>query len=229
MDKHKKIIIKNLGFLDFKKTFDIQKDYQNQIIETKLNNRKNNLNITTPNFLLFVEHDHVYTLGNSGDEKNLIFDKKRLDEMGIKYHKTNRGGDITYHGPGQLVCYPIIDLENFYRDIHKYLRDLEDVVINTLDYFNISASGNSKETGVWLDVGKPEERKICAMGIKVSRWVTMHGLALNVNTNLSYFNGIVPCGISEKGVTSISNELNKTIELDLVRKVLTENFLKKFS
>ena len=229
MNKHKKIIVKNLGLLDFKKTFDIQKDYQNQIIETKLNNRRNNLNITTPNFLLFVEHDHVYTLGNSGDEKNLIFDKKRLDEMGIKYHKTNRGGDITYHGPGQLVCYPIIDLENFYRDIHKYLRDLEDVVINTLDYFNISASGNSKETGVWLDVGTPEERKICAMGIKVSRWVTMHGLALNVNTNLSYFNGIVPCGISEKGVTSISNELNKTMELDLVRKVLTENFLKKFS
>jgi len=229
LNKHKKIIVKNLGLLDFKKTFDIQKDYQNQIIETKLNNRRNNLNITTPNFLLFVEHDHVYTLGNSGDEKNLIFDKKRLDEMGIKYHKTNRGGDITYHGPGQLVCYPIIDLENFYRDIHKYLRDLEDVVINTLDYFNISASGNSKETGVWLDVGMPEERKICAMGIKVSRWVTMHGLALNVNTNLSYFNGIVPCGISEKGVTSISNELNKTIKLDLVRKVLTENFLKKFS
>ena len=229
MNKHKKIIVKNLGLLDFKKTFDIQKDYQNQIIETKLNNRRNNINITTPNFLLFVEHDHVYTLGNSGDEKNLIFDKKRLDEMGIKYHKTNRGGDITYHGPGQLVCYPIIDLENFYRDIHKYLRDLEDVVINTLDYFNISASGNSKETGVWLDVGTPEERKICAMGIKVSRWVTMHGLALNVNTNLSYFNGIIPCGISEKGVTSISNELNKTIELDLVRKVLTENFLKKFS
>ena len=211
------------------KTFHIQKDFQNQIIETKLNNRKNNLNSITPNFLLFVEHDHVYTLGNSGNEKNLIFDKKRLEEMGIKYHKTNRGGDITYHGPGQLVCYPILDLENFYRDIHKYLRDLEEVVINTLDYFNISASGNSKETGVWLDVGKPEERKICAMGIKVSRWVTMHGLALNVNTNLSYFNGIVPCGISEKGVTSISNELNKTIELDLVRKVLTENFLKKFS
>ena len=229
MNKHKKIIVKNLGLLDFEKTFHIQKDLQNQIIETKLNNRKNNLNSITPNFLLFVEHDHVYTLGNSGDEKNLIFDKKRLVEMGIKYHKTNRGGDITYHGPGQLVCYPIIDLENFYRDIHKYLRDLEDVVINTLDYFNISASRNSKETGVWLDVGTPEERKICAMGIKVSRWVTMHGLALNVNTNLSYFNGIVPCGISEKGVTSISNELNKTIELDLVRKVLTENFLKKFS
>ena len=229
MDKHKKIIVKNLGLLDFEKTFHIQKDLQNQIIETKLNNRKNNLNSITPNFLLFVEHDHVYTLGNSGNENNLIFDKKRLEEMGIKYHKTNRGGDITYHGPGQLVCYPILDLENFYRDIHKYLRDLEDIVINTLDYFNISASGNSKETGVWLDVGTPEERKICAMGIKVSRWVTMHGLALNVNTNLSYFNGIIPCGISEKGVTSISNELNKTINLDLVRKVLTENFLKKFS
>ena len=229
MDKHKKIVVKNLGLLDFEKTFHIQKDLQNQIIETKLNNRKNNLNSITPNFLLFVEHDHVYTLGNSGNENNLIFDKKRLEEMGIKYHKTNRGGDITYHGPGQLVCYPILDLENFYRDIHKYLRDLEDVVINTLDYFNISASGNSKETGVWLDVGKPKERKICAMGIKVSRWVTMHGLALNVNTNLSSFNGIVLCVISEKGVTSISNELNKTINLDLVRKVLTENFLKKFS
>ena len=229
MNKHKKITVKNLGLLDFEKTLHIQKDFQNQIIETKLNNRKNNLNSITPNFLLFVEHDHVYTLGNSGNENNLIFDKKRLVEMGIKYHKTNRGGDITYHGPGQLVCYPILDLENFYRDIHKYLRDLEDVVVNTLDYFNISASGNSKETGVWLDVGTPEERKICAMGIKVSRWVTMHGLALNVNTNLSYFNGIVPCGISEKGVTSISNELNKTIKLDLVRKVLTENFLKKFS
>ena len=229
MDKHKKIIVKNLGLLDYEKTFHIQKDLQNQIIETKLNNRKNNISSITPNFLLFVEHDHVYTLGNSGNENNLIFDKKRLEEMGIKYHKTNRGGDITYHGPGQLVCYPILDLENFYRDIHKYLRDLEEVVINTLDYFNISASVNSKETGVWLDVGTPEERKICAMGIKVSRWVTMHGLALNVNTNLSYFNGIVPCGISEKGVTSVSNELNKTIELDLVRKVLTENFLKKFS
>ena len=229
MDNHKKITVKNLGLLDFERTFDIQKDFQNQIIEIKINNRKKNLSSITPNFLLFVEHDHVYTLGNSGNENNLIFDKKRLEEMGIKYHKTNRGGDITYHGPGQLVCYPILDLENFYRDIHKYLRDLEDVIINTLDYFNISASGNSKETGVWLDVGKPSERKICAIGIKVSRWVTMHGLALNVNTNLSYFNGIVPCGISEKGVTSISNELNKTIELDLVRKVLTENFLKKFS
>ena len=229
MDNHKKITVKNLGLLDFERTYDIQKDFQNQIIEIKINNRKKNLSSITPNFLLFVEHDHVYTLGNSGNENNLIFDKKRLEEMGIKYHKTNRGGDITYHGPGQLVCYPILDLENFYRDIHKYLRDLEDVVINTLDYFNISASRNSKETGVWLDVGTPEERKICAIGIKVSRWVTMHGLALNVNTNLSYFNGIVPCGISEKGVTSISNELNKTVELDIVRKVLTENFLKKFS
>jgi len=229
LDNHKKITVKNLGLLDFERTFDIQKDFQNQIIEIKINNRKKNLSSITPNFLLFVEHDHVYTLGNSGNENNLIFDKKRLDEMGIKYHKTNRGGDITYHGPGQLVCYPIIDLENFYRDIHKYLRDLEDIVINTLDYFNISASRNSKETGVWLDVGRPNERKICAMGIKVSRWVTMHGLALNVNTDLSYFNGIVPCGISEKGVTSVSNELNKTIELDLVRKVLTENFLKKFN
>ena len=128
-----------------------------------------------------------------------------------------------------MVCYPILDMENFYTDIHKYLRDLEDIIINTLSFFGVNASGNSEETGVWLDVGNIEERKICAMGIKVSRWVTMHGLALNVNTDLSYFDGIIPCGISNKGVTSISNELNKKIDIELVQKVFIEKFLKQFN
>ena len=148
-----------------------------------------------------------------------------LDKKGIEFHKTNRGGDITYHGPGQIVCYPILDMENFYTDIHRYLRDLENIIIDTLSFFGIKASVNSEETGVWLDVGNINERKICAMGIKVSRWVTMHGLALNVNTDLSYFDGIIPCGINNKGVTSISKELNKKIDIKLVQEV----FIKKFS
>ena len=178
---------------------------------------------------MFVEHDHVYTLGNSGNSENLLFNEKILKQKGIEFYKTNRGGDITYHGPGQLVCYPIIDMENFYTDIHKYLRDLEEIIINTLNVLGITASGNSNETGVWIDVGKLNERKICAMGIKVSRWVTMHGLALNVNTNLSFFEGIIPCGISNKGVTSISNELKKEVKMDLVQKIFVEKFLDQFN
>ncbi len=229
MKNSKKVIVKNLGFIDFEESFKIQKQIQNEIIDIKLNNRKNNLNLFTPNYLLFMEHNHVYTLGNSGDDKNLLFNKKELDKKGIKFLKTNRGGDITYHGPGQLVCYPVFDLENFYTDIHRYLRDLEDIIVATLDYFGIAAFGNSNETGVWLDIGSKNERKICAMGIKVSRWVTMHGLALNVNTNLSYFKGIIPCGINNKGVTSISNELNQTVDLKTVRKIMIKNFAKKFN
>ena len=229
MKNQKKIVVRNLGLLDFEDSFKIQKQIQNEIIDIKLNNRKNNLNLPTPNYLLFMQHNHVYTLGNSGNSDNLLFDKNKLDEKGIKYLKTNRGGDITYHGPGQLVCYPIIDLENFYRDIHKYLRDLEEIIVETLIYFGIKASGNTNETGVWLDVGDKTERKICAMGIKVSRWVTMHGLALNVNTDLSYFKGIIPCGINNKGVTSLSKELNKKINIDLVIEVLLKNFQNKFN
>ena len=229
LSKTKNIIVKNLGFINYTDCFEYQKKIQNEIIQIKLDNRNKRIKKITPNYLLFVEHDHVYTLGNSGNSENLLFNEKILKQKGIEFYKTNRGGDITYHGPGQLVCYPIIDMENFYTDIHKYLRDLEEIIINTLNVLGITASGNSNETGVWIDVGKLNERKICAMGIKVSRWVTMHGLALNVNTNLSFFEGIIPCGISNKGVTSISNELNKEIKMDLVKKIFTEKFLDQFN
>ena len=229
LSKTNNIIVKNLGFINYTDCFEYQKKIQNEIIQIKLDNRNKRIKKITPNYLLFVEHDHVYTLGNSGNSENLLFNEKILKQKGIEFYKTNRGGDITYHGPGQLVCYPIIDMENFYTDIHKYLRDLEEIIINTLNVLGITASGNSNETGVWIDVGKLNERKICAMGIKVSRWVTMHGLALNVNTNLSFFEGIIPCGISNKGVTSISNELNKEIKMDLVKKIFTEKFLDQFN
>ncbi|RCL69204.1 MAG: lipoyl(octanoyl) transferase LipB [Cryomorphaceae bacterium] len=229
MGNSKKVIVRNLGSVDFEESFKIQKQIQNEIIDIKLNNRKNNLNLSSPNYLLFMEHNHVYTLGNSGDDKNLLFNEKELDKKGIKFIKTNRGGDITYHGPGQLVCYPIFDLENFYTDIHRYLRDLEEIIVGTLDHFGIVAFGNPNETGVWLDIGSKNERKICAMGIKVSRWVTMHGLALNVNTDLSYFEGIIPCGINNKGVTSINNELSQKVDLKKVREIMIKNFEKKFN
>ena len=223
------IIVKNLGKFNYADCFEYQKKIQNEIIQIKLDNRNKRIKKITPNYLLFVEHDHVYTLGNSGNSENLLFNENILKQKGIEFYKTNRGGDITYHGPGQLVCYPIIDMENFYTDIHKYLRDLEEIIINTLNVLGITASGNSNETGVWIDVGKLNERKICAMGIKVSRWVTMHGLALNVNTNLSFFEGIIPCGISNKGVTSISNELKKEVKMDLVQKIFIEKFLDQFN
>ena len=223
------IIVKNLGKFNYADCFEYQKKIQNEIIQIKLDNRNKRIKKITPNYLLFVEHDHVYTLGNSGNSENLLFNENILKQKGIEFYKTNRGGDITYHGPGQLVCYPIIDMENFYTDIHRYLRDLEVTIINTLNVLGITASGNSNETGVWIDVGKLNERKICAMGIKVSRWVTMHGLALNVNTNLSFFEGIIPCGISNKGVTSISNELKKEVKMDLVQKIFIEKFLDQFN
>ena len=223
------IIVKKLGRFNYADCFEYQKKIQNEIIQIKLDNRNKRIKKITPNYLLFVEHDHVYTLGNSGNSENLLFNENILKQKGIEFYKTNRGGDITYHGPGQLVCYPIIDMENFYTDIHRYLRDLEEIIINTLNVLGITASGNSNETGVWIDVGKLNERKICAMGIKVSRWVTMHGLALNVNTNLSFFEGIIPCGIRNKGVTSISNELNKEVKMDLVQKIFTEKFLDQFN
>lgn len=229
LSESNKIIVKSLGLINYADCFEYQKNIQNEIIQIKLDNRGKQIKKNTPNYLLFVQHNHVYTLGNSGDSTNLLFDQNLLDKKGIEFYKTNRGGDITYHGPGQLVCYPIIDMENFYTDIHRYLRDLEATVIETLNFFGIKASGNSNETGVWLDTGNVNERKICAMGIKVSRWVTMHGLALNVNTDLSYFEGIIPCGINNKGVTSISNELKKNIDIGLVQKVFIEKFLEQFN
>ena len=172
---------------------------------------------------------NVYTLGKSGEIKNLLLNKEELENKGIKFYNTNRGGDITCHGPGQIVCYPIIDLDNFFTDIHKYLRFLEEVVILTLSEFGIKGERSSDETGVWIDPNTFQARKICAMGVKASRWVTMHGFALNVNNDLSFFENIIPCGIINKSVTSISNELKKEIDIDLVKKKIINNFLIIFS
>ena len=226
---NKSIIVHDLGLVEYDNALDYQLNLFNEIIRSKLNNRRNNTNLVTNNHLVFVEHPHVYTLGKSGEMKNLLLNKKELQHKGIKFYNTNRGGDITCHGPGQIVCYPIIDLDNFFTDIHKYLRFLEEVVILTLSEFGIKGERSSDETGVWLDPNTFKARKICAMGVKASRWVTMHGLALNVNNDLSFFDNIIPCGILNKSVTSISNELKKEINLDLVKKKMINNFLIIFS
>ena len=173
---------------------------------------------------MFVEHNHVYTIGKSGDLNNLLFNQNLLKEKGIELIKIGRGGDITYHGPGQVVCYPIFDLENFFTDIHKYLRTLELIVVMTLKKFGINSTGSEDHTGVWVDKGTKNERKICALGIKASRWVTKHGLALNVNTDLSYFDGIIPCGLKGKAVTSMSQEIGKQVDIDEVIEELSHQF-----
>ncbi|HCW06510.1 MAG TPA: lipoyl(octanoyl) transferase [Cytophagales bacterium] len=213
----------DLGLIDYQKAWDYQTDLFNKTLSIKAENRNrsNNDQLTTNNYLLFCEHPHVYTLGKSGDEKNLIFPLSELASIGANFYNINRGGDITYHGPGQIVVYPIIDLENFFTDIHQYMRTLEEAVIQTLKEFQIEAGRIKGLTGVWLDVDNPvKARKICAMGVKTSRWVTMHGLALNVNTDLNYFNHIVPCGISDKAVTSMEKELNSTQDLNQVKAIL---------
>ena len=226
---NKSIIVHDLGLVEYDNALDYQLNLFNEIIHSKLNNRRNNTNLITKNHFVFVEHPNVYTLGKSGEMKNLLLNKEELENKGIKFYNTNRGGDITCHGPGQIVCYPIIDLDNFFTDIHKYLRFLEEVVILTLSEFGIKGERSSDETGVWLDPNTFKARKICAMGVKASRWVTMHGLALNVNNDLSFFDNIIPCGILNKSVTSISNELKKEINLDLVKKKMINNFLIIFS
>ena len=226
---NKSIIVHDLGLVEYDNALDYQLNLFNEIIHSKLNNRRNNTNLITKNHFVFVEHPNVYTLGKSGEMKNLLLNKEELENKGIKFYNTNRGGDITCHGPGQIVSYPIIDLDNFFTDIHKYLRFLEEVVILTLSEFGIKGERSSDETGVWLDPNTFKARKICAMGVKASRWVTMHGLALNVNNDLSFFDNIIPCGILNKSVTSISNELKKEINLDLVKKKMINNFLIIFS
>lgn len=204
---NKKIKLQDLGKKDYKETWDYQEELFKGIIDIKIQNRKENTLVETPNYFLFVEHPHVYTLGKSGDISNLLLSEKQLQDKGATFYKINRGGDITYHGPGQIVGYPILDLENFFTDIHKYLRFLEEIIILTLAEYNITATRSTGETGVWLDVGTPFARKICAMGVRASRWVTMHGFALNVNANLGYFDNIIPCGIKGKAVTSLQVEL----------------------
>ncbi len=226
---NKQINLQNLGYKDYKETWDYQESLFKEILDLKIKNRRQNLNEVTPNYLLMVEHPHVYTLGKSGDIKNLLISEAELEKRQAKYYKINRGGDITYHGPGQLVGYPILDLDNFFTDIHKYLRFLEECIILTLTDYGLKAKRSPGETGVWLDVGTPFARKICAMGVRASRWVTMHGFALNVNADLGYFDHIIPCGIEGKAVTSLNVELGKKeIPLAEVQEKVLEHFAKLF-
>lgn len=219
---NKNILVTDLKVQDYKKTWDYQSELLQNIIAIKIDNRKNNLDKKTENHFLFVEHPHVYTLGKSGDLNNLLLNKKQLEAKGATFYKINRGGDITYHGPGQIVGYPILDLENFFTDIHKYLRLLEETIILTIAEYGLKGERSDGETGVWLDAGTPFARKICALGIRSSRWVTMHGFALNVNTNLGYFDHIIPCGIRGKAVASMEAELGRKLDLEEVKsKILT--------
>ena len=215
--KNKAIRIIELGVKSYNESLKIQEELFQKTIELKSVNRKEDTQIPTQNYLLWVEHTPVITLGKSGKIKNLLLGEKQLKEKGIEYYPTNRGGDITFHGPGQIVGYPIMDLDNFFTDIHKYLRYLEEAILLTLEEYDLNGARSIGETGVWLDVGTPFARKICAMGVKASRWVTMHGFALNVNTNLSYFDYIVPCGIKGKAVTSIAKELGREIPFKEVK------------
>ncbi len=226
---NKKIDLQNLGYKDYKETWDYQENLFKEILDIKIKNRRQDLNETTPNYLLMVEHPHVYTLGKSGDIKNLLISEAELEKRQATYYKINRGGDITYHGPGQLVGYPILDLDNFFTDIHKYLRFLEETIILTLADYGLKAERSKGETGVWLDVGTPFARKICAMGVRASRWVTMHGFALNVNSDLGYFDHIIPCGIEGKAVTSLNVELGKKeIPLADVQEKVLKHFAELF-
>ncbi|MHA3787597.1 lipoyl(octanoyl) transferase LipB [Flavobacterium hauense] len=220
---NKKVEFSDLGIRDYKETWEFQEKLFQEILDIKIKNRREELSLETPNHLLFVEHPHVYTLGKSGDIENLLINEKQLEAKGATFYKINRGGDITYHGPGQLVGYPVIDLENFFTDIHKYLRFLEEVIIRVLADYGLKGTRSDGETGVWLDVGTPFARKICAMGVRASRWVTMHGFAFNVNADLGYFDNIVPCGIKGKAVATLNAELrvDKVDEAEVKQKVLT--------
>lgn len=226
---NKKVNLKDLGIKDYKETWDYQESLFQSIIEIKSKNRNQNTRFETSNHFLFVEHPHVYTLGKSGDLSNLLISEQQLAEKQAAFYKINRGGDITYHGPGQIVGYPILDLENFFSDIHKYLRFLEEVIILTLKEYGIQAERSQGETGVWLDVGTPFVRKICALGVRTSRWVTMHGFAFNVNADLGFFDHIIPCGIKEKAVTSLNVELGvNEVSMEEVKDKLIKHFTALF-
>jgi lipoyl(octanoyl) transferase len=226
---NKTIQLQDLGLKDYKATWDYQEELFKDVVDLKIKNRREETQIETPNYFLFVEHPHVYTLGKSGDLDNLLLSEKQLEAKGANFYKINRGGDITYHGPGQIVGYPILDLENFFTDIHKYLRFLEEAIILTLQEYGIASGRSDGETGVWLGEGTPFARKICAMGVRASRWVTMHGFALNVNADLGYFDNIIPCGIRGKAVTSLNVELGveKVNENEVKEKIL-KHFSKLF-
>lgn len=228
------VIFKDLGQnQDYQQIWDFQEDLLAEKVTIKSKNREKEKNGAsdferTSNHLLFVEHPHVYTLGKSGHIENMLANENLLKEIDATFVKTNRGGDITYHGPGQLVGYPIFDLDNFKPDIHLYMRNLEEVIIKTISEYGLKGERSQGETGVWLDVGKPYARKICAMGVKASRWVTMHGFALNVNTDLKYFEYIIPCGIKDKAVTSLERELNHKLSMDEVKEKVKSAFQEVF-
>lgn len=226
---NKEVFLQDLGQKDYKETWDYQEDLFKETLDIKIKNRREDAGLKTPNHFLFVEHPHVYTLGKSGDMANLLIDEEQLARKNATFYKINRGGDITYHGPGQIVGYPILDLDNFFTDIHKYLRLLEEMVILTLAEYGLKAERSEGETGVWLDVGTPFARKICAMGVRASRWVTMHGFALNVNADLGYFDLMIPCGIKDKAVTSLNVELGKKeVNIAEVKDKLLKHFTALF-
>jgi lipoyl(octanoyl) transferase len=231
MIQNKKTKFIHLGLKDYKETWDYQEEIFKKTVDLKIANRKLEDDQQTPtdNYLIFVYHPHVYTLGKSGDPENLLLDEEGLTKHSATYYKINRGGDITYHGPGQIVGYPILDLDNFFTDIHKYLRFLEEAVILTLADYGLDAGRIKGLTGVWLDYDDEEKaRKICAMGVKSSRWVTMHGFAFNVNTDLNYFNHIIPCGIDDKAVTSLEAELGARRDIAEVESILKNHIVSLF-
>jgi lipoyl(octanoyl) transferase len=227
----KTVLFKDLNLMDYKECWDYQETLFNETVAQKIANRnlEPHLQIPSKNHLLFVEHPNVYTLGKSGDASHLLINEIQLEEKNATYYKINRGGDITYHGPGQLVGYPILDLDYFFTDIHKYLRLLEETIILTLDEYGIKAGRSNGETGVWLDADDVfKARKICAMGVRCSRWVTMHGWGFNVNSNLDYFKNIIPCGIQDKAVTSLNKELGHDVDLNEVKEKLKKHFSQLF-
>lgn len=225
---NKKVTVQDLGSKDYKASWEYQEELFKAIVDTKIKNRREAAGLETDNYLLFVEHPHVYTLGKSGDMSNLLLNEQQLTEKGATFYKINRGGDITYHGPGQIVGYPILDLENFFTDIHKYLRLLEEAIILALAEYGLESERSPGETGVWLGVGTPFARKICAMGVRASRWVTMHGFALNVNADLGYFDNIIPCGIRGKAVTSMHVELGEAVSEEEVKSRIMKHFSELF-
>lgn len=226
---NKEVHVRDLGYKDYKETWDFQESLFQEILQIKIKNRRETATLQTPNYFLFVEHPHVFTLGKSGDLNNLLVSEAQLASKGAQFYKINRGGDITYHGPGQVVGYPILDLDNFFTDIHKYLRFLEEMVILTLAEYGLKGERSPGETGVWMDVGSPNARKICAMGVRASRWVTMHGFAFNINADLSYFDLMIPCGIQDKAVTSLNVELGKEkVSMQEVKQKLIFHFARLF-
>lgn len=214
---NKKVAFIDWGLTDYQEAWEKQEQIFKDTIAVKTENRNNGTELETPNYLVFVEHPHVYTLGKSGHPENLLLDEQGLIEKEATYYKINRGGDITYHGPGQIVGYPILDLDNFFTDIHLYLRTLEDAIMLTLKDYGIESGRSPGFTGVWLDADTDQARKICAMGVRCSRWVTMHGFAFNVNADLNYFKNIVPCGIDDKDVTSMERELGRKLDIEEVK------------